>query len=404
MATEDPPQAGESSTGERDRRDGPVDVEWSDGRRVPVGWPTLLAAAGLAAIAAAFAYDYAVVGDGTLAFGYDVGRLEWLWLACLWVDAVYVAGAVVRDPRRSLGGLRRLTGRPLGLAGAAVAAAILIVGTLAPLFLAQPEPNFVNRNQPPVFTSISMDHVNSCVRTVGDRCVGTWEYPLGNTNSGKDMLTMLAFGARTVVQLAVVAVTMTVPLATVAGTVAAYAGGRVDRAITTVAETLRTVPALLVFLVWRWAAADGSLFALVLAFGLVNWGNVAVVVRSRALTEVSKDYVTAAEASGASTLEVVSDHLVPNVARTAISSAVYQVPLFVTVEATLSFLQFGNPPSPLLTTPPTQESWGRMIGWNVEFVDPFWWGVAVPVAALLLTILSLNLTADALQDVLNPGQ
>jgi peptide/nickel transport system permease protein len=401
MATEDAPAGVEDDAA---GNDGLVDVEWSEGQRVPVGWRTLLAAAGLVVLVAAYAYDYAVLpADATLAFGYDVTRLQWLWLACLWVDLAYVGGALVSDPGRALSFLRKLARRPVALAGAAFVTVVLLAGTFAPLVLSPPEADFVLRNQPPLFTSISVDQVNNCPNLVGDRCFGSWQYPLGNTPSGKGMLTMLAFGARVVVQLAVVSVTMIVPVATVAGTVAAYAGGSVDRAITTVAETLRTIPAILVFLVWRWAAADGSLFVLVVTFGLVNWGNVAIVVRSRALTEVSQDYVMAAEASGASALEVVYDHLVPNVSRTAISSAVYQVPMFVVVEATLSFLRAGDPPSPVLLTPPTKPSWGRIIGGHVEFIDPFWWVVVVPMVALLLTILSLNLTADALQDVLDPG-
>jgi peptide/nickel transport system permease protein len=401
MATEDAPATAEDGAA---GSDGLVDVEWSEGQRVPVGWRTLLAAAGLVVLAAAYAYDLAVLPGGeALAFGHDVTRLQWLWLACLWVDLVYVGGAVVSDPGRALSFLRKLARRPVALAGAAFVAVVLLTGTFAPLVMAPPEADFVLRNQPPVFTSVSVDLVNNCPNLVDDRCFGSWQYPLGNTQSGKGLVKMLAFGARVVVQLAVVSVTMIVPVATLAGTVAAYAGGSVDRAITTVAETLRTIPAILVFLVWRWAGADGSLFVLVVTFGLVNWGNVAIVVRSRALAEVSENYVMAAEASGASALEVVYDHLVPNVSRTAISSAVYQVPMFVVVEATLSFLRAGSPPSPVLLTPPTKPSWGRIIGSNVELIDPFWWVVAVPVVALLLTILSLNLTADALQDVLDPG-
>lgn len=401
MATGDVASTAEEGAG---HSDGLVDVEWSEGRRALVGWRTRLAAAGLAVLAAAYAYDLWILPGGEpLAFGYDVTRLQWLWLACLWVDVVYVGGAVVDDPGRALAFLRKLARRPVALAGAAFVAGVLLAGTFAPLLMAPPEAEFVLRSQPPVYTSVDADAVGNCANAVGERCFGSWQYPLGNTQSGKGMGTMLAFGARVVVQLAVVSVTMIVPLATLAGTVAAYAGGTVDRAITTVAETLRTIPAILVFLVWRWAGADGSLFVLVVTFGLVNWGNVAVVVRSRALAEVSEEYVMAAEASGASALEVVYDHLVPNVSRTAISSAVYQVPMFVVVEATLSFLRVGDPPSPVLLTPPTKPSWGRIIGSNVEVVDPFWWMVGVPVAALLVTILSLNLTADALQDVLDPG-
>lgn len=383
--------------------DGPLDLDWSSGRDRPLGLRAGLALAGLVVLWLAFVYHYLLLEPDAELLGYEVGRLDWLWLACLWVNVAYVGVPAVRNPGRTLAFARRLARRPAALVASGFVAVVFLAGTLGPVVLGQPEPDFVARNQPPVYASITTDSVVQCLGAVVDeRCHGSWQYPLGTDNAGKDMIAMLVVGARVVVQLAVVPVTMIVPLATLAGTVAAYAGGLTDRAVTTVAETLKAVPALLVFLVWRWVAEDGSLFAFVVIFGLINWGNVAVVVRSRALDEVSKEYVRAAEAAGAGRLSVVREHLVPNVSRTAASAAVYQVPLFVTIEATLSFLKFGAPPSPLLLTPPTVISWGRMIGRNVAAFKPYWWPVVGPVLALLLTILALNVVANHLQDVLDP--
>ena len=381
--------------------DGPIDLDWSGADGARVDRRTLLAASGLLAVACLYAYDYAVLGPDPVALGYDVGRLEWLWVACLWLDLVYVGVPAVRNRAATAAFLRRLRSDPPAFVAALVVAAVLGAGTVGPVVFGQPSPDFAYGNQPPVFTSVPGNLVTSCQNAVGDQCHGSWRYPLGTTKAGKGLLTMVVLGARVVVVLSVVTVTTIVPLATVAGTVAAYVGGRVDRAITTVAETLKAVPALLVYLVWRMLAmTDGSLFLLVVTFGLVNWGNVAVVVRSRALGEVSKDYVRAAEAAGAGPLEVVRDHLVPNVSRTATSTAIYQVPLFVTVEATLSFLKFNN--TFLLAYPPTKESWGRMIGRGVPYADPYWWRVLVPVAALLATILAMNVFAGHVQRQLDP--
>lgn len=381
---------------------GPINLDWSGGDRRLVGPRTAIALAGVVVVALVFAYDYTVLGDQPVAFGYDVGRLDWLWLACLWVDGVYVLGAILGDRERAVAFYRKLRARPLAFVAAGFVLTLLLVGTVGPLVMDQPTSRFEYSDQPPMFTSVPADNVVTCENPSGERCQGSLRFPLGTDAGGKDVLKKVVLASRVEVQLLLVTMTLIVPLATAAGTISAYVGGRTDRAITTVAETVKTVPALLVFLVWRFLAADGSLFALVVAFGLVNWGNVAVVVRSRALNEVGKDYVMAAEAAGASALEVVTDHLMPNVSRTALSVAVYQLPLFVTIEATLSFLKFGSPPSFLLTTLPTQESWGRMIGRNIESVQPYWWRVVVPVVALMVTILALNVLADGLQDVLDP--
>lgn len=362
----------------------------------------LLALAGLVVLGSAFAYDYAVLAPTDTLLGYDVGRLDWLWLACLWVNVPYVVVPVLRNREGVRRFVRRLREQPVALAAVCYVVAFLLVGTVGPLVVAQPSPSFEYSNQPPAFTSVPEDRVVSCHNPSGDRCHGTLRYPLGTDNAGKNVLRKVVLASRVEVQFVVVAMTLVVPLATLTGTAAAYAGGRVDRAITAVIETVQTVPALLVFLTWRWITGTAGVFELVVVFGLANWGTVAAVVRSRARDEMAADYVRAARAAGAGPVTVVREHLLPNVSRTAVSAAVYQLPLLITVEATLSFLKFGFPPSFLLLTLPTQESWGRMIGRNIEAVQPLWWRVAAPVAALLLTVFALSVVADSLQDYLDP--
>lgn len=383
-------------------RDGPVDIDWSDSTGSRVGRRAIFLAAGLVAIGGLFAYDYLVLGSEPVIMSYDVHRLEWLWVTSLWLATVYVGWPAVRDRERTVEFYRALRDRPSTFLAGLFVAGVFVAGTFGPMVLSQPTPSFVYSNQPPLFTSIQSDLVGACQNPVGDRCYGSWQHPLGTTDSGTGILTLLVFGARIVVMLSVVSVTFIVPVATVAGTVSAYIGGKTDRLLMGVAEALKLIPALLVFLVWRWFTGDGSLFALVVAFGLMNWGNVSIIVRSRALNEVGKNYVQSAEAAGAGTVEIVRQHLIPNVARSAISSAVYQVPLFITIEATLSFLRFGTPPSYLLMTPPSMESWGRLIARNIDAFQPYWWRAVVPVVVLFLTILSTNVLANGLQDLLDP--
>lgn len=380
--------------------DGPVDVDWSQSTESRADRRTVLMLVGMFALGGLFAYDYAVLGDEPVIFGYDIGRLEWLWLASLWLGAVNVGWPALHDRERTIAFYRSISKRPITLLAGLLVSGVFLAGTLGPVLLSQPSPSFEYSNQPPVFTSVVSEQVVSCHNPVGDRCFGSWRYPLGTNAGGKGVLRMTVLGARTAVMLSLVSVTFIVPVATLVGTVSAYLGGRVDRLLTGVAETLKLIPALLVFLMWRWLTGDGSLFMLVVSFGLVNWGNVATVVRSRAMNEVSKDYIQCAEAMGAGTAEVVRRHLIPNVTRSAVSTAVYQVPLFITIEATLSFLTFND--SPLLLTPPSMESWGRMIGRNIENFVPYWWHIAVPVAALFLTILATNVLANGLQDLLDP--
>ncbi|GAA0649355.1 ABC transporter permease [Salarchaeum japonicum] len=376
-------------------------IDWTADTSRGYSPPAVAALAGLLAVLAAFAYTAVTPGRSLL--GYEIGRLEWLWVASLWLFVVASASVVANadrgDARNALAYFAR---HPAAAAGTFVALAVFLAGTLGPVFLDPPAVNIPYRNQPPVYTSVPQYDVVQCYNPVGDRCYGTWSAPLGTNALGQDMVQLLVFGARNVVQLALVAVALIVPLATLVGTVSAYAGGRTDRVLAGSAESLKAVPALLVFFVWRWLSGDGTLFMLVVSFGLVNWGSVATVVRSRALDEVATDYVRAANASGASAVQVVRWHLLPNVSRSATVAAVSQIPLFITIEATLSFLRFGTPPSPLLLRPTTVISWGDMIGSNISSVQRYWWTVAIPVAALLATILAVSLLSDAIQDLLGP--
>ena len=382
-------------------RDGPVDIDWTDTTTSYVGRRTILLLVGLGLIGGLYLYDYVLLGADSVLIGYDISRLEWLWIASLWLITVYGSVPVLYHSWTDT--LRQMSRqRPASVLAGIFLTGVFLAGTLGPLIFSQPTPSFQHANQPPLFTSISNSHVVSCVNQVGDQCYGSWKYPLGTTGTGTGLFTLLVFGARITVMLSIVAITFIVPVATVVGTLSAYLGGKTDRLLTGVAEALKLLPALLVFLVWRWVSGEGSLFTLAVAFGLVNWGNVAIIVRSRTLNEISKNYIQSAEAAGAETLDIVRRHLVPNVTRSAVSIAVYQIPLFITVEATLSFLKFGNPPSYLLATPPSVESWGRLISRNVNNFQPYWWRLVVPVGTLFLTILSANVVADAIQRLLDP--
>lgn len=382
--------------------DGPVNIDWSRTGTPRIGLRTILMVAGLVVLGGLFAYDYVVVGAEPVIFGYDISRLEWLWIASLWIALLYVGWPAIRDRDRTVAFVRRLWDRPAAFLAGLFVAGVFLAGTVAPLILSQPVTHFRYSGQPPVFTSVTADIVVSCHNPVGDRCFGSWRYPLGTNAGGKGYLTLLVFGARAVVMYSTVAVTFIVSLATLVGTTSAYLGGRIDRFLMSVAETLKIIPGLLVFLVWGWLTGNGSLFMLVVSFGAVNWANAAILVRSRALNELSKLYVTRAEAAGAGTAEIVRWHLIPNVVRTAVSIAIYQIPLLITIEATLAFLEVGPKQSPLLLLLPTIESWGNLIGEYIGEFGAYWWYVVNPIGALFLTILSLNVLASGLEAILDP--
>ena len=368
-----------------------------------VGAATAVAAVGVACVAVAAGYYYLATPPRTPLFGYRPTPLDWLWLATGWPVTVAVVAPAVRDPEGTWRLLSRLRRYPVGLAGGVVTVAVVLAGTIGPVLLPEPGVDIVARNQPPVFLTVSNADLAGCVGEVVDgQCRGTFQYPLGTTERGVGTSRSLVDGARAFVKVAVTGVALAAPLGTAAGVVAAYAGGTVDRVISGVAETVKAVPALLVFLAWRWLAGNGTPFILVVCFGLFSWGTVAGVVRERALSEVSKDYVRSAELAGAPPASVIRRHLLPNVARAAVSASLARVPIFITVEATLAFLQFGAPASSVLSMPPGYQSWGETIGAELSSFPLYWWRVVFPALTLLAATAAVTVFADALQRILDP--
>ena len=380
-----------------------LELEFDDSPRRLPGATTVVALLGTLAVAGTVVYYYGMTPPDTPLFGYEPTPLDWLWLATTWPAAVFVVSPVVRSPRRVWRLLTRLREHPVGAVGGVVTVAVVVVGTVGPVLLPEQDVDLIVRNQPPLFTSVPNGVLVSCVAgAVGDRCWGSLQYPLGTTERGVSTGRSLVAGARAFVKVAVTGVALAAPLGTLVGVVSAYAGGTTDRVLSGVAESVKTVPALLVFLAWRWVEGNGTPFMLVVCFGLFSWGTVAAVVRERTLSEVSKDYVRGAELAGASRLTVIRRHLLPNVARAAVSTSLARVPIFLTVEATLAFLEFGTPASPILSMPPTYQSWGETIGGELPAFPLYWWRVVLPVAALLATTAAVTLFADALQRVLDP--
>ena len=113
------------------------------------------------------------------------------------------------------------------------------------------------------------------------------------------------------------------------------------------------------------------------------------------MAEKEKDYVRAAQALGLTDWQVVTKHILPNVASPVLVIATVQVANAIMAEAALSFLGLGMPVS--------QPSLGALIRNGFEYVlSGAWWITVFPSVVLILIILSLNLIGDALRDALNP--
>jgi peptide/nickel transport system permease protein len=134
---------------------------------------------------------------------------------------------------------------------------------------------------------------------------------------------------------------------------------------------------------------------LVLSIALSKWVDYARTVRGSTMVEKGKEYVQAARVIGRSPLAILVKHVLPNVMGPVLVIATINIGVAIIIEATLSFLGVG--------VPPTQPSLGTLIRVGNEFLySGEWWITIFPGIALIVLVLSVNLLGDWLRDALNP--
>jgi peptide/nickel transport system permease protein len=233
---------------------------------------------------------------------------------------------------------------------------------------------------------------------------GNRQYVLGTDDQGRDVLSAILFGARASLAVGAAAVALAVALGVSLGLVAGYVGGRVDAFIMRIADVQLSFPAILIALLIdgvaravlpRDAHSDIAIVVLVLAIALSNWVQYARTVRGSTMVEKNKEYVQAARVIGVGPLAIMRRHLLPNVLGPVLVLATINVATAIIIEATLSFLGVG--------LPPTQPSLGTLIRIGNDFLfSGEWWITIFPGAALVVMVLAINLLGDWLRDALNP--
>ena len=177
------------------------------------------------------------------------------------------------------------------------------------------------------------------------------------------------------------------------GLVAGFARGIVEIAIMRLMDILLTLPSLLLAIVIVAILGPGLINAM-LAVAVVVLPHYVRITRAAVITEVSKDYVTAARVSGAGTLRLMFSEVLPNCAAPLIVQASLGVSTAILDAAALGFLGLGaQPPAP---------EWGTMLADAREFVLRAWWVVTFPGLMILVAVLAFNLLGDGLRDALDP--
>lgn len=217
-------------------------------------------------------------------------------------------------------------------------------------------------------------------------------HPLGTDLMGRDLAAGLLHGARVSLWVGAASTTIALAVGLLIGALAGYHGGWVDAVLMRITELFQTIPAFLLAIVLV-AVLRPSIGTIVFALGVTSWTSIARLVRGEFIALRQREFVRAAEALGMSDLRIIVREILPNALTPVIVTAAILVANAILSEAGLSFLGLGDP---------NRVSWGSMIGTGREALRTAWYMTAVPGAAIMLTVLALNLLSDVLGRVLNP--
>ncbi len=267
--------------------------------------------------------------------------------------------------------VQRLLHHRLFLTGLALFAVVLLAAVLAPV-IAPADPDKLDMSTtfaPP-----------------------SWAHPFGTDNFGRSLWSRVIWGAQLSMLIGSVVVAINAVLGTAIGAAAGYFR-RLDNVTMRVNDALMAFPPILLAIAVT-AVLGPSIIDVIIALGIVYTPRTARIVRSSVIVLREMEYVQAAVAAGAGHWRILRRHILPNAMAPLIVQLSFLFAYAVLTEATLSFLGVG-------AVPPTP-TWGNIMAEGRQYMTDAPWIIAIPGAALMITVLGLNMLGDGLRDVLDP--
>jgi peptide/nickel transport system permease protein len=218
------------------------------------------------------------------------------------------------------------------------------------------------------------------------------QYLFGTDQLGRDLAAALLYGARTTLLIGLVATAIAVVVGVTIGGLAGYYGGRVDSWLMRLTEIFQTIPFFL-FAILLLAVLTPSIANVIIAIAVVSWPPMARLVRGEFMAMRDREFVLACISMGMSHTRIILRHILPNTLSSIIVTASLMVATAILIESSLSFLGLSDP---------NVMSWGFIIGAGRTAIRSAWWVCAIPGIAILLTVMSINLVGEGLNDALNP--
>jgi peptide/nickel transport system permease protein len=214
------------------------------------------------------------------------------------------------------------------------------------------------------------------------------DHLFGTDRLGRDVLSRVIVGARSVLVIAPIATLLGTVVGTAVGLVTGYYRGIVDEAVMRVVDSVLAIPLIITALL-AVVALGPSRVTLILVIGFVFAPIIAKTVRAAVLGEAQLEYVEAARLRNERGLYVMFAEILPNVMGPVIVEFTVRLGYAIFTIATLSFLGFGADPS--------IPDWGQDISQHYQFISgDVWWPVLFPSLAIATLIVGINLVADAI--------
>lgn len=243
---------------------------------------------------------------------------------------------------------------------------------------------------------------------------------LGSDGLGRSLTWRCLLGGAISLGIGISAAVIAVGIGVTWGTVAGYAGGRVDALMMRIVDVLFGLPYILLVVLLDLAMSPmmervaklvmpdtlaihlAGLITLLIAIGGVSWLTLARVIRGQVLSLREQPFIEAARACGVGPVRTFWYHLLPNLVGPIVVYATLTIPNAILQESFLSFLGIGvQAPMP---------SWGNLAAQGTEQLASIgltgsftrWWLLVWPCALLGLTLMALNFLGDTLRDKLDP--
>jgi peptide/nickel transport system permease protein len=218
-------------------------------------------------------------------------------------------------------------------------------------------------------------------------------YLFGTDTLGRDVFSRVLAGARSILTIAPLATALAIVAGTTLGLVTGYMRGWVDDIVSRLIEALLAIP-LIVLAVVIAVSLGHSTMTIIITVGVLFTPLVARTVRAAVLAERDLDYVPAARLRGERAPYIMFVEILPNVMGPIVVEATVRLGYAVFTVAGLSFLGFGvQPPTP---------DWAADISNNYTLIESgtYWWTVLFPALAIASLVISINMIADGITQVL----